>query len=155
MLNKPDLYHQSPRFSPATSYPWNAYVHTQHPNFSSWKTNASPHLNNNDALLSQRLMEEEALRKKWLDLNYWWKMRLNETGVLSTLSCCECSSHFCSDGALPAAPGQQPALPVPMHWGRGDRSRAGGVTPGMWGSEHPCATGPGPVREESSRQGVE
>lgn len=74
-------------------------------------------------LLSLRLMEEEALRKKWPRLNYQW--RLNETGILSIQLCSESRCHVCSHRALPTAPaGSQLCLPV--CWGTEGGSGAGG-----------------------------
>lgn len=74
-------------------------------------------------LLSLRLTEEEALRKKWPHLNYQW--RLNETGILSIQLCSESRSHVCSHRALPTAPaGSQLCLPV--CWSTEGGSGAGG-----------------------------
>lgn len=107
---------------------WNAYVWVQHPDFSSWKINASPHpktMTLPPFLLSLRLIEEEALSKKWSHLNYQWKMRLNGTGISSTQLCSGSRSHLCSHRALPTAPaGSQ--LYLPVLWGAEGRSGARG-----------------------------
>lgn len=47
--------------------------------------------------------------------------------------------------------GSQLCLPV-CAGEREGRSGAGGVTPGTWGSEHPCAAGPWAARGEGSLQ---
>lgn len=44
---------------------------------------------------------------------------IEQDRYLSTHSCCEPSSHFCSYRALPAAPGWQSALPACVYWGEG------------------------------------
>lgn len=59
-------------------------------------------------------------------------MRLNETGNLSTHSCCESGAHFCSQPCLCLCTGE-----------RGDRSRVGGSRQARGGQSIPVRQGQG------------